>query len=95
MKVFVEPEHKKFILRVHRFRKRHTGGNHQLAVRGHAPAAIDQQTDCYRSILAIEKADGLRLFVLGDAKRVLSEAADISAFLIPDSHVQYDKLGLG
>ena len=94
MKIFVEAEDEELILRIHGFRERHACGDHQVAIGRHAAARVDEQADGDRRVLVVEEADFLRLFVLENAKRVLTEAADVAALLVPDGDVQDDQLGL-
>ena len=90
--ILVESEHEEFVLRVHRFRKPGAGRNHQITIRRHAAAAIDEQADGNGRILITEKADLLLLLVLEDAKGFLSEATNVAAPLVLDGNVQHHEL---
>ena len=66
----------------------------KVAVRRHAAARVDDETDGNWGVLIVEKADLLRPPVLEHAKRILAETADIAAPFVLYCDVQHHELGL-
>src|SRR5947209_2036558 len=88
MYFLVEVQYKHFVLRVAGRYKRKRGGDYLRTFRPHAPALIDDQSDCDWNIGVCKLRDGLRFSVFHDPEIIFRQTCHESARRILYAHVQ-------